>query len=197
MPIDKVVNGKEVTFYAYDELTAAAGGWGCHACPVNTGADMNCTFSRECRGGFLRPRRQPAGDPVEVQTFGPLVRKATLPTDSAARKDIPLHSGVLAYFPAALMGVARISKLGNDKHNPGQPLHHARGKSMDHADCVMRHLMDLSDLIAANARAPGDSPVQVEAILSEASNLAWRALAYSQQLHERYGAAPLAPGAKE
>ena len=123
----------------------------------------------------------------------------TLPTDTAERKKIPLFSGCLAYFPAALAGVARHSKAGNDKHNPGEPLHHARGKSMDHEDCILRHLTDLSDMLAARSRAAAFNeaePDPVEYILEEADALAWRALALSQELHEKYGGAPLAPGAR-
>ncbi len=118
----------------------------------------------------------------------------TLPTDSNERKNIPLLSGCLKYFPAALAGVANISKLGNDKHNPGEPLHHARGKSMDHGDCILRHLTDVEDLKAAKSR--GDTTITNEAILLEAGQLAWRTLAYVQMLHEELGA-PLAPGAKD
>lgn len=121
-------------------------------------------------------------------------RKLTLPTDSEARKGYPMLSGVLKYFAAALAGVARTSKIGNDKHNPGQPLHHARGKSMDHGDCIVRHLMDIEDLLAARER--GDTTASDAEILTEAGSLCWRALAYSQELHEKLGAAPLAPGAK-
>jgi len=117
---------------------------------------------------------------------------STLPTDSAERKRVPLYSGVLAYFPASLAGVARISWEGNCKHNPGQPLHHARGKSTDHADCIARHLLDVHDLLAAYERGEGAEPA---AILAEASAMCWRALALSQALHERFGA-PMAPGAK-
>jgi hypothetical protein len=117
----------------------------------------------------------------------------TLPTDSTERKQYPLMSGCLNYFPAALAGVSSISKLGNDKHNPGEPLHHARGKSMDHGDCILRHLMDLQDLLARDASS--DLTIQKQ-ILTEVSSLAWRALAYSQELHEKFGA-PLAPGAKK
>ena len=117
----------------------------------------------------------------------------TLPTDSAERKSYPLHDGCLAYFPAALAGVARHSKAGNDKHNPGEPLHHARGKSMDHKDCILRHLVDLGDLLAARNRQTG---IDDRAILDEVNALAWRALALSQELHERMGGAPLAPGAR-
>lgn len=121
----------------------------------------------------------------------------TLPTDSADRKNFPLLSGCLRYFPAALAGVAKISKLGNDKHNPGQKMHHARAKSMDHGDCVLRHLVDTEDLLAAfDRQTPLDGYPCPEQILTEASQLAWRALAYSQQLHEMFGA-PLAPGAIE
>lgn len=112
----------------------------------------------------------------------------TLPTDSAERKEVPLHRGLFRYFPAALAGVARISKAGNDKHNAGQEMHHARGKSSDHGDCLLRHLTDLDELLA-------EPEPRLEKLLEEASCLAWRALAWSQELHERFGA-PLAPGAK-
>lgn len=123
--------------------------------------------------------------------------KMTLPTDSAARKDIPVYSGVLTYAPAAIAGVAKISKAGNDKHNPGEPLHHSRGKSSDHPDCIVRHVMDVSDMIAAIERAGNGTSANVEALLTEASQMTWRTLMWSQELHEKYGNAPLAPGARE
>jgi hypothetical protein len=116
----------------------------------------------------------------------------TLPTDSNDRKNYALFSGCLRYFPAALAGISKTSKLGNDKHNPGQELHHARNKSGDHGDCILRHLMDLEDLVAASNR--GDTITQ-DQILSEVDSMAWRALALSQELHEKFGA-PMAPGAK-
>jgi len=105
----------------------------------------------------------------------------TLPTDAAERKNVPLVSGVLDYFPAALAEVARISKAGNDQHNPGQPLHWARGKSMDHADCIGRHLADRGQWDVDGQRHSG--------------KLAWRALALLQQELEAEGA-PLARGAR-
>jgi hypothetical protein len=48
----------------------------------------------------------------------------------------------MKYFPRAMAEVARVSKAGNDQHNPGQPLHWAREKSTDHADCIARHLLE-------------------------------------------------------
>jgi hypothetical protein len=71
-----------------------------------------------------------------------------LTTDSAARKEIPIHSGLMNYFPHALAAVARVSKRGNDKHNPGEPLHWSREKSNDHLDCAARHLIDFETLDA-------------------------------------------------
>ena len=108
--------------------------------------------------------------------------KLSLPEDSAARKDIPLVSGVLDYFPAALAAVASVSKAGNNKHNPGQPLYHARGKSMDHADCIMRHLVDRG-LVGSDG-------------MRHSALVAWRALALLQQELEDAGEAPLPRGAR-
>lgn len=125
--------------------------------------------------------------------------KLTLGTDSDARKNIPIFSGCIAYFCAALAGVARHSKRGNDKHNPGQALHHARGKSMDHPDCVPRHSMDMGDMIAyleRNESREGHDKKVVALLLEEADALCWRSLAWSQELYEKYGGAPLAPAAR-
>ena len=105
-----------------------------------------------------------------------------LPTDSAERKNIPMATGVLDYFTAAIAEVARVSKAGNDQHNPGQPLHWARGKSTDHADCIMRHLAE---------RGERDTDGQLHS-----AKLAWRALALLQTELEEAGA-PVSRGSKE
>lgn len=106
-------------------------------------------------------------------------REPVLPLDSEVRKGIPIFSGVLNYFPLAIAAVARVSKRGNDKHNPGQALHWARGKSMDHDDCIARHLIDIETLDAATGE------------YEDAMALAWRALARLQELEEkRLGKAP-------
>jgi len=65
-----------------------------------------------------------------------------LTTDKQARKHTPIYSGVLSYFPLALASVARVSWMGNEQHNPGEPLHWARGKSDDHMDAAIRHIID-------------------------------------------------------
>lgn len=114
---------------------------------------------------------------------------STLPSDSESRKGIPLYEGVLKYFPAALAAVAHVSKVGNDKHNPGEPLHHARGKSMDHADCILRHLVDLTEDRGKGVGYDEDGLAQV-------AYIAWRALALAQEWLEKNAGAPIAPGAK-
>lgn len=104
-----------------------------------------------------------------------------LPTDATERKKVPLVTGLLDYFPAALAAVAAVSVAGNEQHNPGEPLHWARSKSTDQADCILRHLME---------RGTPDN----DGILHSAK-LAWRALALLQLELEAAGA-PVARGAK-
>jgi Domain of unknown function (DUF5664) len=75
----------------------------------------------------------------------PVNRVGLLPTDPAERKKYPIATGVLDYFPAALLEVAKVSYIGNQQHNPGQPLHWARGKSMDQEDTTIRHFLERDD----------------------------------------------------
>jgi dATP/dGTP diphosphohydrolase, N-terminal len=96
-------------------------------------------------------------------------------TDSAVRKRMPVASGVLAYFPDALLCVAWISKVGNDKHNPGQPLHWAKEKSTDEPDCEVRHMLDYFRGLEAD---PGLEPLGE---LGHLASKAWRALAHLQR----------------
>jgi len=140
-----------------------------------------------------------SNDPTEIEEYlaagerdttreryaedGKLSLVSALPTGSEARKGVPLASGLLDYFPAALAEVARVSKAGNDKHNPGQPMHHARGKSTDHADCLLRHLVDRGKVDAETGQR-------------HSGEVAWRALALLQQELEDEGLAPLPRGAK-
>lgn len=85
---------------------------------------------------------------------------------AAERKERPLARGVLDYFPDALLEVARLSKIGNDQHNPGQPMHWAKEKSTDHADCLLRHLIDRGTMDVDDVR--------------HSAKVAWRALALLQ-----------------
>ncbi len=122
------------------------------------------------------------------------MRTTTLPTDSTERKDYPLADGCDAYFPAALAGIARHSFKVGAKHTGGE-LVHKRWLSGDHANCIRRHLLDLADMIAAGERTEFTELTTIS-LLDEANALAWRACALSQELHERYDGAPIAPAAR-
>lgn len=103
------------------------------------------------------------------------------PSDAKSRKEIPVASGVLDYFPAALAEVAKVSFAGNQQHNPDQPLHWARGKSGDQADTMIRHFLERGTLDSDGIR--------------HSAKMVWRALAILQLELEAEGA-PLARGAK-
>jgi hypothetical protein len=79
------------------------------------------------------------------------------------RKEHPLYSGVLKYFPKALMAVAHCSWKGNEQHNPGEPLYWNRAKSTDEPDALMRHLLEAGTLDDDGIR--------------HSTKVAWRALA--------------------
>lgn len=95
----------------------------------------------------------------------------TLPTDAQARKNLPIFSGVLKYFPDALAAVAECSKKGNDQHNPGQPLFWDRSKSGDELDALTRHLLEAGTVDTDGIR--------------HSAKVAWRALANLQKEIER------------
>lgn len=85
---------------------------------------------------------------------------------SKNRKEYPVYSGVLNYFPDAMMEVARVSYVGNEQHNPGEPLHWSRGKSNDHLDALTRHMLDAGQIDDDGVR--------------HSAKVAWRALANLQ-----------------
>lgn len=89
-----------------------------------------------------------------------------LPTDAQERKQIPITTGVLDYFPLAIAEVAKCSWAGNQQHHPDKELHWDKTKSTDHADCISRHLVD---------RGKFDTDGQ-----RHSAKLAWRSLALLQ-----------------
>lgn len=125
----------------------------------------------EIRAMSVRATEHPK-KPIVLTSKKELCRDKT----SAERKAEPIHSGVLMYFPDALAAVARLSKAGNDKHNPGEPLHWARDKSTDQMDCLARHTL------TKDAIDPETGEAELVAT-------AWRALAQLQLDEERRNAA--------
>ena len=90
-----------------------------------------------------------------------------LPQEPSERKDIPVATGFVDYFPDAMVEVAKCSKAGNDQHNPGSPLHWDRGKSGDESDALMRHFLQRGTLDSDGVR--------------HTTKVAWRAMALLQK----------------
>ena len=91
----------------------------------------------------------------------------SLSTDSQERKKYPLCTGLLDYFPDALAEVAHVSYVGNQQHNPGQPLHWDKTKSTDEADAMIRHFIQRGTRDTDGTR--------------HSAKVAWRALALLQR----------------
>jgi len=93
-----------------------------------------------------------------------------LGTDAQERKDTPIYRGFVNYFPLAMAAVSRLSKRGNDQHNPDTPLHWDRAKSGDEVDALMRHLIE-EDWVAVAWRAMAQCQKMEEAKLTEGEAL--------------------------
>jgi len=66
-----------------------------------------------------------------------------LPDDAAARKAIPIYTGVIKYFPRAIAAIAQLSLTGGIQHGQtADTLHWDRNKSGDEKDALMRHIID-------------------------------------------------------
>ena len=90
-----------------------------------------------------------------------------LPSTALERKQHPIATGVLDYFPDALAAIAHVSWVGNEQHNPGSRVHWDRAKSTDEADCLLRHFLQRGTLDSDG--------------LSHTAKMAWRALALLQK----------------
>lgn len=118
--------------------------------------------------------------PKDYQIPAPKPSNSTvLPSDPKERKRTPLYSGLLKYFPRALAAVAHCSWIGNEQHNPGEPLHWAREKSTDQEDCIMRHLMESGTVDSDGIR--------------HSAKLAWRSLALLELEIEASGGGEVGP----
>lgn len=94
-------------------------------------------------------------------------RASTFPETALARKEHPVATGVLDYFPDALVAIAHLSWKGNEQHHPGTPVHWDRAKSADEADALIRHFLQRGTLDKDGIR--------------HSAKMAWRALALLQK----------------
>tara|TARA_B100001175_G_scaffold233396_1_gene199838 strand:- start:252 stop:614 length:363 start_codon:yes stop_codon:yes gene_type:complete len=89
------------------------------------------------------------------------------------RKERPVFTGVIKYFPDALMELATVSLAGNKQHHPDKPLHWDREKSTDDYDALARHLINAGEIDSDGIR--------------HTAKVAWRALACLQKELEDCG----------
>ena len=87
--------------------------------------------------------------------------------DEKNRKEYPVATGVIDYFPLALLEIARVSYAGNQQHHKDKPLHWDRTKSTDEADALIRHFIDRGKLDTDGMR--------------HSAKCAWRAMALLQK----------------
>lgn len=104
---------------------------------------------------------------------GAPTRATTLPVVGKERKIYPVASGVLDYFPDALVAISNVSYQGNEQHNPGQPLHWDRSKSTDEDDTIIRHFLQRGTIDTDGIR--------------HSAKMCWRALALLQKEIEGEG----------
>ena len=93
------------------------------------------------------------------------------------RKKMRVFTGLLKYFPDACLYVGYVSYMANEQHNPGQPMHWAKDKSIGEGDEIVRHLMDIETFDTDGLRHRG--------------KVAWRAM---ELLQREIEAEKLSPG---
>ena len=96
--------------------------------------------------------------------------ETALPVDADERKEYPIYSGFMCYFPSAISAVSHLSWIGNQQHHPDEELHWDMNKSADEKDALGRHMIDE---ITSSTRAQ-----QIE----EATKMAWRSMANLERL---------------
>lgn len=87
--------------------------------------------------------------------------------DAKLRKEYPIATGCLDYFPDALAEVAHVSHVATQQHHAGEPVHWDRNKSTDEANTLARHFMQRGQIDTDGVR--------------HSAKVAWRALALLQK----------------
>jgi hypothetical protein len=133
----------------------------CITCGGDTQATCDC-----CKCHCANPNPQQSRPDLEPSNIIKLQERLGIPTDRKERKERPIARGVLDYFPDAMAEIAHVSFVGNEQHNPGQPMHWSKNLSDDHADALVRHLLQRGGVDTDG--------------LSHTAKVAWRALALLQ-----------------
>lgn len=111
--------------------------------------------------------KKPSNNSPMIGLGGAPTRASTLPTDGKERKNFPVASGFLDYFPDAIVAVSQISKAGNEQHHSNMPLHWDRSKSQDEADTCMRHFLQRGTLDTDGKRHTAKAAWRILALLQK------------------------------
>ncbi len=142
----------------------------CNACNGNgrikVTRDDGVTLRLACKvcapPDFERPPVMPTR--AQVETMSAIARRDAGDLFPGNRKDYPVLTGALMYFPYAFAELARLSARANEQHNPGEPIHWDYSKSIGDGNETLRHLMD----------SCGPNPVDAEGVYHDVKVL-WRA----------------------
>ncbi len=93
-----------------------------------------------------------------------------LPTDAQERKNTPIYTGFMCFFPLAIAAVAQHSHASTEQHHPGEPCHWDKSKSTDERDSQARHLLNQAISISLDEE------------IEHAKAGAWRAMANLERL---------------
>ena len=96
----------------------------------------------------------------------------SLPTDSKARKNIPIYRGFVKPFPDAMAAVAQLTAIATKQHHPDGGVYWDKSKSTDELDALLRHMLD--DVMVPFSR---DAEGALHAV-----KIAWRGMANLQRL---------------
>lgn len=96
-----------------------------------------------------------------------------LPEDAAERKNYPIYTGFIRFFPFAIAHIANHSHKATQQHHPDSPCHWDKSKSADEEDACARHFIE-----QAHAENIGDN----DTLLKEATAKAWRAMANLERI---------------
>lgn len=117
--------------------------------------------------------------PWNLESLEPVTSKEETPSHNspfppgANRKEYPIQTGLLDYFPRACAAVSNCSYVANEQHNPGEPMHWAKEKSSDHADCLQRHGLERGTIDSDGIRHSTKRAWRALADLEEELEKAW------------------------
>lgn len=143
---------------------------------IENGLDLELSEFNVNGAEEMLSKAQLRKDTPTDKVYGEIKEAAENIAKAIERKNTPVYSGCVAYFPLALKEIAKASAQGQKQHNPDKPLAWDRSKSGDELDAMMRHLLDHS-----SGEEVDDDGVR------HIVKCGWRILAFIQKTMENEG----------